>query len=636
MEFLIQQHKIYFGLAALAFDVMLSIFSYIKYSDRPQARAFRVLVIATTLATLMEIVRHLGYFVPASENSTYFLQRMLQSLNFITSTSCGYAYTIYLGNYVQRKSWTSIFDKINSAVYFAYVAILIANIWTGWVVSYNPEVNPTDLVRGPLYLYLGYLVPMYFIAYGVILFLCGMRKLQLRIKLTMLFAAVFIVVTMIVQSGYLHGEVTITTFGMSFGLFLWYFAVENSDYQNLLRTTNALLEEKKRAQSANKAKNAFLSNMSYEIRSPMNIVLGLDEMILNSRDRREIYDYARSIKTAGKSLLAIVNDILDFSKIESGKMELVEDDFHFAALLRDLEFQMSLRAAKHEIIYRNDVDGNLPEYLRGDEVRLRQVLAKLISGGIRFTKEGSVTLTVRGYTEGSRVTLRMTVKDTGGGMTAEKFNSLFTSFEEPHSETGTTDDVLLDLVIVERLTKLMGGTFEGDTQLGDGTSFTVTIPFEIAGDGTISSYRTKEDDVVEQSMTDMYSAPEAKVLVVDDNKLNLIVATGFLKRTKSQVTTCESGAACLELLTKEKYDIIFLDHMMPDMDGIETLKCSRDLPGNLNGDTPVIALTANAVAGMREKYIELGFSDYISKPIDSKALFQVFYNSIPKEKIVMA
>jgi CheY-like chemotaxis protein len=227
------------------------------------------------------------------------------------------------------------------------------------------------------------------------------------------------------------------------------------------------------------------------------------------------------------------------------------------------------------------------------------------------------------------------VKDTGIGIKKQDLGNIFARYRRIDEEKNKNiEGSGLGLAIVQSLLKLMEGTIEVESTYGEGSTFTVVIPQEIYGNSTISSYKAATTQKMEKSIEDLYIAPEARVLVVDDNNVNLVVAKGFLKRTQAKVTTCDSGKECLELMKQTKYDIIFLDHMMPDLDGIGTLKRSQILHGNLNRFTPIIALTANAMSGMREEYLKLGFTDYISKPIESDRLYDLFYNTISKEKIV--
>ncbi|MBO4320828.1 MAG: response regulator, partial [Treponema sp.] len=434
---------------------------------------------------------------------------------------------------------------------------------------------------------------------------------------------------------YAKGNIMLTTFSGTIGIYLCYFVVENYDYDNLLSMTKELELAKIRAQESNLAKSSFLANMSHEIRTPMNAVLGLDEMILNTDDPVKIKEYAENIQTSGRSLLAIINDILDFSRIESGKMELVETNYHLTKMLDDINLQFKIKAEKQGLEYLTDIDENICEQLYGDDVRVRQIISNILNNAIKYTRKGYVKTIVKGTPQGNKLILHVTVEDSGIGIKEENIPHLFQSFErideqKNHSIEGTG----LGLAIVKRFLDFMGGSVEVKSTYGEGSSFTIHIPQQITGSASITDYRQNLKTISTESISKGLSAPDAQVLIVDDNRMNLMVAKGLMERTKAKISTCTSGKECLELMTKTRYDIIFLDHMMPDLDGVGTLKKAQILQGNLNRFTPIIALTANAMSGMREEYLKMGFTDYISKPIDSERLFNLFYNTISKDKIV--
>ncbi|MBQ1662060.1 MAG: response regulator [Treponema sp.] len=625
MEYILSHPKIYFDLAALVFDILMCVLMVVKYYQSASSRRFRILVLTITLACICEIIRVLVGDLPYTPG-TNLLKRIFYSLCFITSMWSSYAYASYVIAVAQDFKSKKLWWAINLTFAHLVTVILLANIKTGWVATYSEVTR--YWARGPLYIAMGYIPPCYYMVFILVLFLRYFKKYSRTVRI-LIFSSLFVTAAAMVLQPFTNGKLTLVTFGMTLANYLWYMAMENADYQNLLLITNELEFARTKAQEASRAKSTFLANMSHEIRTPMNAVLGLDEMILNSRDKSEINEYARNIQSSGKALLAIINDILDFSKIESGKMELSENEYHLCDMLDDVILQTSMRATRQKLDFHTDVEGEIPEHLYGDEFRLRQILTNILNNAIKYTKQGSITLKVRAFYEKKRVSLLIEVSDTGIGIRQSDLPKIFQSFERVdemnlHMVEGTG----LGLSIVHRLITLMGGTIDVESEIGRGSTFTITIPQVIVGNETISSYRKINEMTRTRSITDEKWAPDAKVLVVDDNTVNLIVAKGFLARTHAQITTCESGAACLELMQKERYDIIFLDHMMPEMDGVQVLNLSRTLPGNKNLYTPIVALTANAISGMREKYLALGFTDYVSKPIDSKVFFEVFYRLI--------
>ncbi len=395
-----------------------------------------------------------------------------------------------------------------------------------------------------------------------------------------------------------------------------------------------LEREKQRADKANEAKSTFLANMSHEIRTPINAVMGMNEMILRESAEPATLEYAKNIQSASKTLLVIINDILDFSKIESGMMELVEEPYSLKTLLKDLWTECIARAKDKGLALTFNVPEDTPDDLFGDEVRVRQVILNILTNAIKYTMKGSVTLTVA-YEKQAQglVKLSFAVADTGIGIKQENIGRLFGKFdrvneEQVHAIEGTG----LGLSIVDKLVTLMNGTVTVESEYGKGSVFTVILQQKLNGEATVGSLKEQPEPRGEQvSAGPLFVAPNAKVLAVDDNKVNLAVIRGLLRKTKVQVTCVTSGRECLEAAAKERYDVILLDHMMPVMDGIETLEELNRMPDNRSRDAKVIVLTANAIAGVREMYLEKGFDDYLAKPIEGAALERLLVKYLPPE-----
>ena len=401
-----------------------------------------------------------------------------------------------------------------------------------------------------------------------------------------------------------------------------------------LRESEELRKAKLAAENANRAKSDFLANMSHEIRTPINSVIGMNEMVLRETKESNIRDYAKNIEYASKSLLSLINDILDFSKIESGKMEIVKGEYELSSFLMNIVSMAQVRAEVKKLKFCTEIDENLPVMLYGDEVRVRQVIENMLSNAVKYTGAGCVTLAVSSLVEDG-FSLKISVRDTGIGIQREDLEKLFKDFERldlhrNRSVQGTG----LGLAITKRLTEQMGGKISVESVYGEGSCFTVVIPQQVRDAHAIGDFReTYHKYLAEETREkESFTAPGAKVLVVDDNTMNLLVAEKLLARTKVQVTTCQSGRECLDWMRREYFDVILLDHMMPEMDGMETLAKSKELEGNRCVNTPVIALTANAVQGAREEYIRAGFHDYLSKPIEPKRLEEMLQKYISQKK----
>lgn len=389
------------------------------------------------------------------------------------------------------------------------------------------------------------------------------------------------------------------------------------------------------AMIANKAKDQFLANMSHEIRTPLNGILGMDEMIIReSRDSR-IKKYALEIKSAGNTLLSIINDILDMSKIESGNFEILPIDYDLSSVLNDVLNMTRPRAQKKGLEYNFVVADDIPSVLNGDEIRIRQVTLNIINNAIKYTQEGSVSVVVSSKAVGqdNYTDLVVSVSDTGVGIKDEDKDKLFKSFQRlDEKKNRNIEGTGLGLHITHSLLDMMGGGIDIESEYGKGSTFTITVPQKIVNSEPIGDFSKAVKNYLDNIETDEVAlyAPEAEILVVDDNAMNLEVMEGLLSDTKIKTELVQSGAECIEKVSGKKYDCILLDQMMPGMSGEETLNKMRKM--DILKGTPVIALTADAIMGAEESYLSKGFSDYVSKPVKYAILEQVLKEYLPKEK----
>lgn len=393
-----------------------------------------------------------------------------------------------------------------------------------------------------------------------------------------------------------------------------------ADITNQRLLMDQLKEEKIRADEANQAKSAFMSNMSHEIRTPMNAIVGMTEILLRSDLPENEREYLGNIQRSGNALLAIINDILDFSKIESGKMEIVEAAYEPMAMLGDLKMIFLNRIGDKDIELLYEIDENVPAKLYGDELRIRQVLINLTNNAIKFTERGHVKLTVKvENTEEDKVNLLFSVEDTGQGIAKEDMGKLFGSFQQVdikknHYREGTG----LGLAISKQLVEMMGGQIGVRSEYGKGSEFYFTLSQKVMDSRKASEVKTEAATTTENVLN--FTAPGAKIIVVDDNELNRKVALGLLAPLQMQIDTAENGKQALEKIKENKYDLIFMDHMMPIMDGIEATKALRQLEDDYFKTVPVIALTANAIVEARAQFTEAGMNDFVAKPINIKEI----------------
>ena len=405
------------------------------------------------------------------------------------------------------------------------------------------------------------------------------------------------------------------------------------DMTDIKAYINEIKRVRQQAEKANIAKSEFLANMSHEIRTPMNAIIGLNDIIMEECPDPQIYAHAKDVQSAAKNLLAIINDILDLSKVEAGKMELVYTDYHLKTVVDEVVGMMDMAASKRGLILKYECDGALPCRYNGDEGRIKQILINILNNAIKFTKEGYVRVYVTGQggAKEDEECLTFRVEDTGCGIRPEDLEKIFEDFRQVDAKRNrSVEGTGLGLAIVKHLVELMGGSIQVESVYGEGTAVTITIPQRIVDRRSIEE--VPETPQAELERAELFTAPDMRVLVVDDNVINRKVARGFLKSYAFDLTEAESGPEAIELVRKNRYDIIFMDHMMPMMDGIEAAEIIRRDCGE-NGAAPVmIALTANAMEGMREKFLDCGFQDFIAKPLDRKELGQLLSRWIPEER----
>ena len=383
---------------------------------------------------------------------------------------------------------------------------------------------------------------------------------------------------------------------------------------------------------ASRAKSQFLAQMSHEIRTPINAVLGMNEMILRESTDSDILEYASNIDSAGNTLLSLINSILDFSKIEDGKMELVPVKYDTASLINDLYHSIIQRADSKGLALVTEVDGNLPCMLFGDDVRVSQVVMNLLTNAVKYTEKGTVTLTVSiAETNAQKVTLFISVKDTGIGIKEEDLGRLFESFERlDEIRNRNIEGTGLGMSIVTSLLKMMGSELKVKSRYGEGSEFYFLLEQGIADPTPVGDLQERMRKHTERrNKSDVISAPGARVLLVDDNSMNLKVAKNLLKLCGIRPDMASSGEEAIEYMRHGTYDIVFLDHMMPKMDGIETLRKLKS-EGLIPENTAMVALTANAVVGAREMYLNEGFEDYLSKPMEVKDLVEKLRKYLPE------
>lgn len=413
--------------------------------------------------------------------------------------------------------------------------------------------------------------------------------------------------------------------------------LEMADYIERYQKQQKLEAELEITKQSSEAKSSFLSNMSHEIRTPINAIIGMNEMIIRECEDEQILEYANNAKSAGNSLLSLVNDILDFSKIEAGKMEILPVQYDLSSMINDLVNLIAARAEDKGLELEINVDSALPCHLIGDEIRLKQVVTNLLTNAVKYTESGKVALSVTyEKIDDKNINLHFEVSDTGIGIKEEDISKLYSPFERIEEiRNRTIEGTGLGMSIVRKLLALMDTKLIVESQYGTGSSFRFFVKQVVVSWDEIGNFKDKYKEFIAtaQKYHQRFQAPNAEILVVDDTEMNLTVIKSLLKKTQVKVDTAISGFETLDKVVEKKYDIIFLDHRMPEMDGVETFKRMKGLNGNKNKNTPVIALTANAVSGAKQEYQDIGFNDYLAKPVNTNELERMIEHYLPPEKI---
>ena len=644
---MILKYNISYEVSSTIFLIVLLFFIKMQYDINTDLnREFRKLawmgLVATVLDVTTAITISYAHIIPVQLNT------ILNTLYFVSVALLGYQMMYYDLLFIYQDVKKNVFIRFNRWFVGVYFLMLIFNMFTGYFFYFSQD---GEYVKGPTYLAV-YVVPSYFVICSSIFLLCNYRKFRTWQRASIIIFAFFQLCGLALQM-LVFPDTLLALFMSSLGLMMMLFTMETPDYQKLkvtieeLSATKKVAEEAKEeaekakeiAQNANRSKSDFLANMSHEIRTPINAVLGMDEMILRDCEDSQILEYAEDIKRAGGMLLSLINDILDFSKIESGKMDIIPVDYDLGILLNETVEMVRPRANEKSLELVMEISPDTPTHLNGDEVRIRQIITNILTNAIKYTNKGKVTLTVSGKQLSEEKTeLYVSVKDTGIGIRKEDIGHLFESFTRvEESRNRNIEGTGLGLSITMRLLNLMGSRLEVDSTYGEGSDFYFYLEQQrkdnqVVGED-IKKYCKKAKGIKGELSNEFY-APLARLLVVDDNKVNLKVFKGLLKNNNMQIDTAMNGKECLELMKENHYHIVFLDHLMPDMDGVETLNQAKMLKNSKSQDAVMIVLTANAVSGAREKFLQEGFDDYLSKPISLPLLKEMILKYLPKELIM--
>ena len=622
-------YNVYFELSAGFFILFLLLFVRTRYDLTLERNKFFYHMICCLLAVdVLDVVTactiSYGAIVPKGLNV------LVNTIYFAFNGLLGYLYKNYCQQYNNIYRRNRFIYMLSQVILFGYWVLLLINTFTGLLFYFDQNGN---YCHGILYLSV-YIMPYIFFLMSACFMFMAFPQFNINQRVCII---MFLIVS--ASGGVLQliwfPDVLLNVFTISLGITIVLFSLETPEYHQLKETMVELEDAKEKAQKENASKSQFLANMSHEIRTPINAILGMNEMILRESEENSIQEYAQNIQSASEDLLSIVNEILDFSKVASGKMELVPVEYDVAALIRDCSTIVETRAAGKDLRLEVSCDESTPSKLCGDATRIRQIISNLLTNAVKYTPSGTITFRIRWAREKEGIKLIASVEDTGIGISEENQKRLFDTFERFDMERNRNiEGTGLGLSITKQLVDLMKGEIGVYSELGKGSLFYVEIPQKVVSMEPIG--KLNQEVNVEQTKVDKekYHAPKAKILVVDDVRMNVRVIQSLLKRTKIQIDTATSGKECLVLAAENTYDLILLDHMMPEMDGVETFQKLREDTTGLNYATPVIALTANAIAGAKEEYKKLGFDDYLSKPMKGEELEEMIQTYLPEDKII--
>ena len=485
--------------------------------------------------------------------------------------------------------------------------------------------------RGILISVVYIVMSLYFLS--VLLFLISMfKKLTLDVKIASFSYLVINVSTILIQS--LYPNQLVECAGMAVTLLIVHYCIQSKDMIEQAIVKEAELT--KAANIANQAKSDFLANMSHEIRTPINTMLGMNEMIKRESESVKIRQYSHNIDEAGNVLLSLINDILDFSKIESGKMVISEHEYSVKAFFRDIIEEIRPLCQKKDLDFNIIIDSKMPEKLYGDNSKIRQVVINFLTNAVKYTIEGYVELKATYVRINAKeLELTVSVKDSGVGIKSEDLEFIATRFQRFNNEyTYNTEGVGLGLCISNQILSMMNSQIDVKSKINVGSEFSFTVNQQILDNESIGEVDwSKSNGYFEDDASAGFTAPDVKVLVVDDNCMNLQVMRNLLNANEIKVVTVENAEECMKATRKIAFDIIFMDIVLPNFSGEKIMEMIRQDKENINRSTPIIALTANAFSGAREKYLNEGFDEYMSKPIVYRDMERLIINMLPKEKV---
>lgn len=614
-------NNIDFVIAALVILITLYAVSKKKLSDITEAnRIFYKMILCAIHTCFIDILMNFAISYPDKFPAVvYMILRLLFNCGTSAIAFLGYKYA-RMYQVENKSSKLHVLDMITKIIFVSYIVLSVLNIFNGFISYVDAE---GIYHHGPLFL-INTVAPALIFAMVLVVLAISRDEYtkEQRNSIIIYFALTFIFVILELLSG---SRVLLTLFGIALSLIVIQQALvtpELLELEKALKIQKQISKEareaRKEAIEANKAKSSFLARMSHEIRTPLNAVIGFNSIIMKESVDEVIKGYAKDAKLAGETLLNLINDILDLSKIESGKLELIDEEYLPAKLIKEEYLLFELKAQEKGLKLTFDIDKNIPSKLLGDYIRIKQIVTNLLSNSIKYTPSGEVSLTIKCNSKSAdNAEILFEIADTGMGIKEEDLHKLFEAFERiDEKKNRNIEGTGLGINICVQLLNMMGSSLNVESTYGVGSKFSFVICQKVLDASPIGDYMMiKDDEDQKKEDRGLINAPNAKILVVDDTLMNLKVFKGLLKATNISIDEASSGSKALMMTKDVKYDLIFMDHLMPEMDGIEAMQKIKAQTEGKNSDTPIIVLTANAIKGAYEEYLGYGFNDALFKPV---------------------
>lgn len=622
-------YNIDFEIAAGALLVVMNLYVHLQYpSDTPSNRHFKrldaILFVTVTLDAVTAVTISFSDSVPIWVNT------LLNNLYLVSAVLLEYQFVLYCACAVYGTIYHRKIPQIALGSAAVCMVIVVINIFTGCVFSFDER----GYIHGPLY-FLMQVLPILMIIICCLMMLMNLKRFNKTQRISIVLYILVMLSGPVIQLFF--PTVLYTLFTISIGLMLMMFALETPDLKELKRTMRELRDTRDEAeeamasaQSASQVKTEFLSTISHEIRTPINAVLGFNEMVLRQSSDDEITQYSENIRSAGKTLLAMISDMMDFTEMETGSFRIEETNYATASMLSDIAAFAGYYASKKDIELRLDLSPDIPRTLNGDSVRITRILNNLTSNAVKYTDRGWVEIHVSWEPDenGDSGYLCVQIRDTGTGMREEDVARISSSFLRMDKKRSQNIQGLgLGLTIVTRLLSLMGSCLEVESSYGRGTCMSFRLKQGVADPSPVGNAAALARPGEVQRSKPGFTAPQARLLIADDNEMNLDLYCRSLRETRVTIDTATNGVAALELIGRNRYDLIFLDHMMPIMDGMETLRTIKKQ--ELCPGIPIIVVTANAISGERNMYLNAGFDDYLAKPVTGRQLWETVMKYLP-------